>query len=284
MRIVAYYHEETDGNGVTRKSVGLERRDTVVDEPLVLERDALAEIERLESMVNRSIQANYELRAELAALKAQEPVARLPACPSRVFAVANLRDLAQSVLQHDPDVGIFRDEDQAYLINELADLAEAFNGDVKLYAAPVSEAKAQGVVLTDEELCSIRNQVACNEVRLDDDSRTICVKHGRALEAAVLARITAAPAAPAADAGLVEALELAANRLDRLALEQGEFWRGYATAWADEARAAHRAKGGWCDGRRRDSRKDSRVQVRAMQATVYCSRGRPKAWVGTLLF
>ena len=47
----------------------------------------------------------------------------------------------------------------------------------------------------------------------------------------------AAPAAPAADAGLVEALELAANRLDRLALEQGEFWRGYATAWADEARA-----------------------------------------------
>jgi len=47
----------------------------------------------------------------------------------------------------------------------------------------------------------------------------------------------AAPAAPAADAGLVEALELCANRLDRLALEQGEFWRGYATAWADEARA-----------------------------------------------
>ena len=49
--------------------------------------------------------------------------------------------------------------------------------------------------------------------------------------------LAAAPAAPAADAGLVEALKLAANRLDRLALEQGEFWRGYATAWADEARA-----------------------------------------------
>ena len=87
-----------------------------------------------------------QLRAELAAIKAQEPVARLPACPSRAFAVANLRDLAQSVMQHDPDVGMFCDEDQAYLINELADLAEAFNGDVKLYAAPVSEAKAQGVV------------------------------------------------------------------------------------------------------------------------------------------
>ncbi len=57
------------------------------------------------------------------------------------------------------------------------------------------------------------------------------------------AMLAAAPAAPAADAGLVEALELAANRLDRLALEQGEFWRGYATAWADEARTAHRAKG-----------------------------------------
>lgn len=51
------------------------------------------------------------------------------------------------------------------------------------------------------------------------------------------AMLAAAPSAPAADAGLVEALELAANRLDRLALEQGEFWCGYAADWADEARA-----------------------------------------------
>jgi len=70
MKIVAYYHEETDEHNVTRKSVGLDRRETVVDEPCVLELDALAEIERLESMVNRSIQANYELRAMLAAAPA----------------------------------------------------------------------------------------------------------------------------------------------------------------------------------------------------------------------
>ena len=58
--------------------------------------------------------------------------------------------------------------------------------------------------------------------------------------------LAAAQAAPAADAGLVEALELAANRLDRLAMEHDEFWRGYATMWVREARAAlaaHRAKG-----------------------------------------
>jgi len=83
------------------------------------------------------------------------------------------------------------------LAEELARQLNASCAEIRnmrnLYAAPVSEAKAQGVVLTDEELCSIRNQVACNEVRRDDDSRTICVKHGRALEAAVLARLNAAP-------------------------------------------------------------------------------------------
>lgn len=82
MKIVAYYHEETDKNGVTRKSVGLEKRETVVDEPLVLERDALARIGELETE-NENLSAavrvsqktavaiSTELRAELAALKAQ---------------------------------------------------------------------------------------------------------------------------------------------------------------------------------------------------------------------
>lgn len=102
-------------------------------------------------------------KAELAAIKAQEPAARLPACSSRNFAVANLRDLAQSVLQHDPDVGIFRDEDQAFLINELADLAESFTGDVTLYAAPVAKqvvmpdvtAAAKALCKHHAELCNV---------------------------------------------------------------------------------------------------------------------------------
>jgi hypothetical protein len=51
-----------------------------------------------------------------------------------------------------------------------------------------------GVVLSDEELWSIRNQVAIHEVLRDDDSVKICVKHGRAIEQAVLARINQHPA------------------------------------------------------------------------------------------
>lgn len=44
-------------------------------------------------------------------------------------------------------------------------------------------------VLTDEELWCIRNNVAINEVTRDDGSREVCIKHGRAVEAAVLSRI-----------------------------------------------------------------------------------------------
>lgn len=121
-----------------------------------------------------------QLRAELAAIKAQEPTGW--------YTEGHLDDKSATT----------------YSLAVAERWVEKGWPVSPLYAAPVSEAKAQGVVLTDEELCSIRNQVACNEVRLDDDSRTICVKHGRALEAAVLARITAAPAAPAADAGIVD--------------------------------------------------------------------------------
>lgn len=82
MKIVAYYHEETDERNVTRKSVGLEQRVSVIDEPCVLEREALARIGELDLSVfqlNNSVTShhweNHNLRAELAALKAQEPVA-----------------------------------------------------------------------------------------------------------------------------------------------------------------------------------------------------------------
>lgn len=122
-------------------------------------RARIAELEDLVISLQCKAIESDDLRAELSAIKAQEPVAW---------------------------AGVI--EDCASLFVTEPRLWKA----IPLYAAPVSEAKAQGVVLTDEELCSIRNQVACNEVRRDDDSRTICVKHGRALEAAVLARLNAA--------------------------------------------------------------------------------------------
>lgn len=101
-------------------------------------------------------------------------------------------------------------------------------------------AKAQGVVQWPE--ADEIMQMAFEEGQPADDASGYCFEleeFDLFIERLMseVARLNAAPAAPAADAGLVEALELAANRLDRLALEQGEFWRGYATAWADEARA-----------------------------------------------
>ncbi len=74
MRIVAYYHEEIDGN-VTRKSVGLERRETVVDEPCVLEREAWARVMELTDSRDFWRDKAIAAEAKLAALKAQEPVA-----------------------------------------------------------------------------------------------------------------------------------------------------------------------------------------------------------------
>ena len=192
----------------------------------------IAELEDLVLSLQCKAIESDDLRAELSALKAQEPVARLPACPSRAFAVANLRDLAQSVLQHDPDVGMFRDEDQAFLINELADLAESFNGDVKLYAAPVSEAKAQGVVMLGRD--------AIREVFM---SNGFTIKEGQAdlkpyvyAAAEELLRL-AAPAAPAADAGLV--LEQAMYTL----ISIGYHENSGLVHELRQALAAHRAKG-----------------------------------------
>lgn len=56
-------------------------------------------------------------------------------------------------------------------------------------------------------------------------------------------RAALAEPAPQQDvAGLVEALRIAANRLDRLTLEvPGGYWREGAAEWTKEARAAYRA-------------------------------------------
>lgn len=50
-----------------------------------------------------------------------------------------------------------------------------------------SSIQSQSEILTDEQLWEIREHVAKNEVSRHDDSKTICIKHGRAIERAVLA-------------------------------------------------------------------------------------------------
>lgn len=120
MRIVAYYHEEIDGN-VTRKSVGLEKRETVVDEPLVLERDALARIAELEEWQADAVELLEKQHAELAALKAQEP------CNLNDAQVLEFLGVA---LRNVDIVGSVR----------LSEIRQGFEHMRKLYAAPVVSA------------------------------------------------------------------------------------------------------------------------------------------------
>jgi len=162
MKIVAYYHEEIDGS-VTRKSVGLEKRGTVVDEPCVLERDALARIGELESGVTLAIDsaAGYrkerdQLRAELAALKAQEPVAavgmwsegRPPHPYGNEWFVARLKDGRKSILRaldedHSYD---YTTADESYLKADWVIGWAQFSDSCYLpYDAPVVSTEQQGV-------------------------------------------------------------------------------------------------------------------------------------------
>ena len=128
MPVKAYYHEWTDLEGVRTRSVGLEVRKEFTDAPLVLEADALARIACLEGEIakrdevivgltnSRDFWREKAIAAddELAAIKAQEPVAWAGA----------IEDCAS----------LFVTEPQLWKATPL-------------YAAPVSEAKAQGSML-----------------------------------------------------------------------------------------------------------------------------------------
>jgi len=100
-----------------------------------------------------------------------------------------------------------------------------------------------GEVLSDEELWSIRNQVAINEVLRDDDSVKICVKHGRAIEQAVLARLNSSPVSAGDDRETIRAVFLR----NGFTIKEGQAdLKPYVYAAADElmsiARAALSAK------------------------------------------
>lgn len=71
--------------------------------------------------------------------------------------------------------------------NALDDQNDRIYAELAALKQPISDER----VLRDEELWVIRNRVALHEIRLHDDSVTICVKHGRAIEQAVLARQSA---------------------------------------------------------------------------------------------
>ena len=160
--VKAYYHESPNEYGGLNKSVGLEVRKTFADAPLVLESDALMQIACLEGEIAKrdariveleedlagtqsrvlSLQNQWrKLDAELAAIKAQEPV--------QVDHVA--------VMRADGDGGL---EVEWLLEGGTAELMNGMylccvgggtllfeEGSGHLYAAPVSEAKAQGVVM-----------------------------------------------------------------------------------------------------------------------------------------
>ena len=51
-----------------------------------------------------------------------------------------------------------------------------------------------GELLTDEQLWNIRDHVAAHAVSREYDSKTICIKHGRAVEQAVIAALAACKA------------------------------------------------------------------------------------------
>jgi hypothetical protein len=146
MKIVAYYHEETDEHNVTRKSVGLEKRETVVDWDLVLEREARSEICRRDARIaelerHLAIERNdYEslehdthcLRAELAALKARVPY------PDFRPQLAKLVQACQQFIEAD---GRECFPERTLAESEWALAKDAHNASIR-YAAPVVSPRA----------------------------------------------------------------------------------------------------------------------------------------------
>ena len=166
MPVKAYYHEAPNEYGGLNKSVGLEVRREFADAPLVLEADALARIACLEGEIakrdariveleynyqdcnankeafaNNAIslqESNTKLRAELAAIKAQEPVWSA----SAEIAAFESFDYADRCFR-------LRREGQRYVYATTEKELELFRAGAKWGASlqPVPEAKARGVVM-----------------------------------------------------------------------------------------------------------------------------------------
>lgn len=258
MPVKAYYHESGNLEGVRTRSVGLEVRKEFADAPLVLESDALAQIACLEGEIAKrdarimGLESQYQrdvfglnnegdpiggdpaggyandnarLRAELAAIKAQEPIGW--------YTEDHLDDKSATT----------------YSWTVAERWVEKGWPVSPLYAAPVSEAKAQGVVMPAELDRAFTTGESCDGVyrvviqsetlkemqavhrwitglsaapaqqvsvpdgwrelakRADDFLYSLPETAGVLRLRADLCTMLSAPAAPAADAGLVEALD-----------------------------------------------------------------------------
>lgn len=188
MPVKAYYHEWTDLEGVRTRSVGLEVRKEFTDAPLVLEADALARVACLECEIAKRDE-------ELAACR---------------VAVENCE--------------VFRAR-----IAELAARIVWLECEAQVNAAPVSEAKAQGVVMPERDSFMAGVKAASDKVKAivedydqrhgstDPDTGTreypgngeewvCCMLELIEDFTGIVApsSLAAAPAAPAADAGIVD--------------------------------------------------------------------------------
>lgn len=302
-----YYYESTTPEGVRTRSVGLEVRKTFIDAPMVLQSDALAgfaqrdaRIAELEGIVDKAWNRSHQLEHGAyipGALDAwKRPVLQNlpydfsgnPGTPATQYCngwndaggywKAHADDLhaeLAAIKAQEPVAWVGAIEDGVPLL-----VVEPKNWKATpLYAAPVSEAKAQGVYSADPLACTgckqgcfrclstadhvegVRAMVAepVQQVSVPDGWKLVPVNATEAildvlysngmdesdslLQDIWSAMLDAAPAAPAADAGLVEALEKIAVYAPCSGIKDPGLTKMHMGILASDALAAHRAKG-----------------------------------------
>ena len=151
MPVKAYYHEAPNEYGGLNKSVGLEVRKQFNDAPLVLESDALAQIACLEGEIAKRDARIVGLECELSDIDF-----------ARRVSLQNEGDLAETLNLLRAELAAIKAQEPKFWITMLGNRASVSNTKTEarryavanfgstpfpVYAAPVSEAKAQGVVM-----------------------------------------------------------------------------------------------------------------------------------------
>ena len=258
MPVKAYYHEAPNEYGGFNKSVGLEVRKAFADAPLVLQSAALARVACLEGEIAKrdarivGLESQYQrdvwglnnegdpiggepaggyandnarLRAELSALKAQGVV--MPehetSTPSSKWSSAGESDphgKAYDCERAELSMGEYTDDELANAV---------FMHDHRSFDIAATMRGEPGSIVL---LTAAKDRIRWLSRSLDK----------------ALACLNAAPAAPAADAGLVEALCKVEQALDLIGgirhgknVTQDELWQ--SCELLDAALAAHSAKG-----------------------------------------
>ena len=143
MPVKAYYHESPNEYGGLNKSVGLEVRKAFIDAPLVLESDAMECIACLEGEIAKRDARIVELENELSDIDFARRVSLQN--ESDLAETLNLLRAKLAALKAQEPVAEIALSDDGYKIGLLGALRNhRLPIGTKLYAAPVSEAKAQG--------------------------------------------------------------------------------------------------------------------------------------------